>query len=416
MDSRSKDTLLAVEQNSDELTSLEIGAHHLSSDEGVFNTRDPGDYDKLGTAIGNNNHLKILHVSNLYNNVTLKNTLNKRFYDGIRHNASITELYLNCITINRSQNTIRYNCVHDIDDGDCNNIFDAALEILKGCQEKNILTKLHIHTMPLVGSGEQIMTDILRGFTNLRQLTFVYSELTDDQLLPMAEAIRGYTLIEKLDLAYNNIGDTGCEALATLRNVRSLCIAANRNMSNEGLISIVNSLSENKNLRELNFNRDNLRALEDDFSRALCNTDSINDIYLSNHTLESVSKKSVIEFFLDNGSFPGRVASLLELNESTRNKRHVAIKKILIHCPHYYDMESLFDLSVEEEDDSGQDLKALPYVISWFETAEEAIIGDKKLCTNDLECQKLYAIYQFVTAMPMLFIPAYDKGVECQME
>jgi len=413
MDSRSKDTLLAVEQNSDELTSLEIGAHHLSSDEGVFNTRDSGDYDKLGTAIGNNNHLKILHVSNLYNNVTL-NTLNKRFYDGIRHNASITELYLNCITINRSQNTIRYNCVHDIDDGDCNNIFDVALEILKACQEKNILTKLHIHTMPLVGSGEQIMADILRGFTNLRQLTFVYSELTDDQLLPMVEAIRGYTLIEMLEIAHNNIGDTGCEALATLRNVRSLCIAANRNMSNEGLISIVNSLSENKNLRELNFNRDNLRALEDDFSRALCNTSSINDIYLSNHTLESVSKKSVIEFFLDD-VLPGRVASLLEMNKKT-NKRHVAIEKILLHHPPI-DMEPLFDLSLEE-DDSGQDLKALPHVISWFETAAEAIIEDNKLSANDLEIKKISAIYQFVTAMPMLFIPAshHDKGVEYQME
>ena len=391
------------------MTSLEIGAHHLSSDEGVFNTRDSGDYDKLGTAIGNNNHLKILNVSNLYNNVTL-NTLNKRFYDGIRHNASITELYLNCITINRSQNTVRYNCVHVIDDGDCNNIFDVALEILKACQEKNILTKLHIHTMPLVGSGEQIMADILRGFTNLRQLTFIHSELTDDQLLPMVEVIRGYTLSENLNFDNNNIGDTGCEALATLRNVRSLGITRNRDISNEGFISIVNSLSENKNLRELNFNRDNLRALEDDFSRALCNTSSINDIYLSNHTLESVSKKSVIEFFLDD-VLPGRVASFLELNESTRNKRHVAIKKILIHCPHYYDMESLFDLSVEKEDDSGQDLKALPHVISWFEMAEEAIIGDQKLCANDLECQKLYAIYQFVTAMPMLFIPAsHDKG------
>ena len=68
-------------------------------------------------------------------------------------------------------------------------------------------------------------------------------------------------------------------------------------------------------------------------------------------------------------------------------------------------MEPLFNLSLEEED-SGQDLKALPHVISWFETAKEAIIGDKKLSTYDLECKKLSAVYQFVTAMPMLFVPA----------
>ena len=228
-----------------------------------------------------------------------------------------------------------------------------------------------------------------------------------------------YGLIKNLNLDNNNIGDTGCEALATLRNVRSLGIAANRDMSNEGLISIVNSLSENKNLRELNFNRDNLRAVADNFSRALCNTSSINDIYLSNHTLESVSNSTEFELFLDS-VLPGRVDSLLELNEGTRNKRHVAIKKILLYYPHYYDMEPLFDLSVEEEDDSGQDLKALPYVVSWFETAKEAIEMNsvrhfdrqghdnmrEKLSANVLRRRKLSAIYQFAMAMPMLFVPA----------
>jgi len=98
------------------------------------------------------------------------------------------------------------------------------------------------------------------------------------------------------------------------------------------------------------------------------------------------------------------------MNKKT-NKRHVAIEKILLYHPPI-DMEPLFDLSLEE-DDSGQDLKALPHVISWFETAKEAIIEDVPRAHYDLEIRKISAIYQFVTAMPMLFVPAsLDNGID----
>ena len=188
------------------------------------------------------------------------------------------------------------------------------------------------------------------------------------------------------------------------------------------MISIANSLSDNNHLRDLNVsaNQIDLRVVADNFCKALCNTSSINDIYLSNHTLESIKSAT----FNAHDLFLGSVAALLKLNKSTRtrNKRHVAIKKILLYHPPI-DMEPLFDLSLEDDDDSGQDLKALPHVISWFETAKEAIEMNslrmrrhaqrKKLSTNDLECKKLSAIYQFVTAMPMLFVSAtHDKGVD----
>jgi len=414
MDSRSKDTLLAIEQNSNKVTCLKVGVHHLESGEGLFHSEESNEYDKLGTAIGNNTHLTNLEITNLYNNVTL-DTTNKRFYNGIRRNSSITNLYLHAITF------------------DGNDITDVAFEVLRACQEQNILTILHINTMPLVNSGEKLMADLLRGCTNIREITYIYSELTDDQLLPIVEAIRGHGLIEKLDLDNNNIGDTGCEALATLRNVRSLGIAANMDISNEGLISIVNSLPENKNLRELNYNWNDLRAVADNFCRALCNTSSINDIYSSNHTLESIKSSTFHAWEV----FQGRVKleSLLKMNESTNNKRHVAIKKILLYYPNYYDMEPLFDLSMEG-DDSGQDLRALPHVISWFELAEEAIEDERpyprdnkklfarhfdqqvndnmrgKLSVNDIKRRKLSAIYQFAIAMPMLFVPTLGKNAK----
>jgi len=389
MDSRSKNTLLEIEQNA--LKYLHIGAHRLSSD-GEHSSAD--DYDRLGTAIESNTHLTKLQIGNLSDNVTL-DTTNRRFYDGIRHNSSITELYLHSITP-QPQSNIRYN-----------SIADAALETLKACQEKNILTKLHINTMPLMSSAEENrFVESLRYLTNLRDITFIRSDITDEQLLPMVEAIRGYNLIDYLHLGYNRIGNAGCEALSTLRNVTKV-ILGNNNIGNEGMVSFANSLFENNNLRELiiyNNNPFDLRNVEDEFCRALCNTSSINDIYSSNHTLETIHIQQ------DKGD---KLNSLLAMNASTKNKRCVAIKKILLYHPHNFDMEPLFDLSLEE-DDSGQDLKALPHVISWFKTAREAIrtyYNGGNMFVNDLKRRKLSAIYQFVNTMPMLFIPAsHDKG------
>ena len=392
----SQETLLMIEQNSNELKCLNIGHSMTHSpgvtfDDGEFNSSNSDDYDRLGTAIGNNTQLTKLMLDNLYDNVTL-NATNENFYNGIRNNSSITKLYLHSITP-RPQSSIRYN-----------SIADAALETLRACQEKNILTELHINTMPLMSSAELYrFVESLGCLTNLRDIILIRLDITDEQLLPMVEAIRGHTLIEELDLNHNRIGNAGCEALATLRNVTKVLLSDN-NIGNEGMISIANSLCENKNLRKLliyNNNPFNLQNVEGYFSRALCNTSSINDIYSSNHTLE------LIHIEQDKGA---ELRSLLEMNKKT-NKRHVAIEKILLYHPPI-DMEPLFDLSLEEED-SERNLKALPHVISWFETAKEAIIEDVPRAHYDLGIRKISAIYQFVTAMPMLFIPAsLDNGID----
>ena len=52
MDGCSEDSLLAIEQNSNKVTYLKVGAHHLESGRnlGVFNNSpDSDDYDRLGT-------------------------------------------------------------------------------------------------------------------------------------------------------------------------------------------------------------------------------------------------------------------------------------------------------------------------------------------------------------------------------
>ena len=98
--------------------------------------------------------------------------------------------------------------------------------------------------------------------------------------------------------------------------------------------------------------------------------------------------------------------SLLHLNMNT-NKSHVAIKKILQNHPYYsnaLDMEPFFEWNMEGEGE--RDLKALPYVIAWFEKTTKAMVDAGMGGTYDIKKRKLTAIYQFAQAMPVLFVPA----------
>ena len=137
----------------------------------------------------------------------------------------------------------------------------------------------------------------------------------------------------------------------------------------------------------------------DTLSQLLCNISSINDTFLSNHTLQYLPEVDL--------------RPLLKLNAGT-NKHHVAIKKVLKYHRNI-DMSTLFDLATEGE----KNLNALPAVVDWFDKGEEAIADEDEdgsvyrlheeldeNTTDDknegdyLDARKLSAIYQFAQAMP----------------
>ena len=63
-------------------------------------------------------------------------------------------------------------------------------------------------------------------------------------------------------------------------------------------------------------------------------------------------------------------------------------------------MEPLFEWDMEVD----RNLKALPFVVSWFQKAEEAV-ADEEGDSYHVDQKKLSAIYQFAKAMPLLFVP-----------
>eukprot|EP00984_Skeletonema_dohrnii_P018037 scaffold8338_cov72-Skeletonema_dohrnii-CCMP3373.AAC.1 len=130
------------------------------------------------------------------------------------------------------------------------------------------------------------------------------------------------------------------------------------------------------------------------FSRALCDTSSVNSTYLSNNTICDVC----IE---DDGEIISRdISRFLQLNKE--HPQHTARCKILLSHKHL-DMESLHQWG----------LKFLPLAVAWFErskpcttlTIEEANSASRRRVLEEscegFESRELTAMYEFVRGMPM---------------
>ena len=105
------------------------------------------------------------------------------------------------------------------------------------------------------------------------------------------------------------------------------------------------------------------------------------DIFLSNHTLESLGFPS---------NLPPVLYTLLDLNSSSDDKGEVSIKKIWMHHQHF-DMQPFFEW----------EMKVLPIAVDCFERARSI----ENACEVGIDTRKLDAIYQFIRGMPEVFVP-----------
>jgi len=394
MDDYSQETLRKIEQ--DDLIQLGICNKDdiLSRTKGRFFTSSDGDdYSRLGSCIGNNTNLKTLYVE--LGCIGSLQT-DSGFFEGIKQNSSIQTFMLSGWP--RSP------------------VGDVGCKLLKVFQENSShLTTIHIWCCDIRSAAERVIINTALSICrNLKTINFNHNYMTDEQLLPMVEAIRGHRSLEELSLHSNRIGNAGCEALSTLLedpncNLHTLDVQTNQ-VGNEGATAIINSLSDNNKLKKLNLitnefvDHDSARNA---FIGLLCKTSSINDIHSSNHTLLQL-------FGGQEWRMRDELASLLKLNKGS-NKSHVAIIKILKYHPNI-ETEPLFEWGSNDE----RNLMALPYVVAWFDRAKEAVEdidrGDDyrvdyyfQFEAWEVEEKKLTAIYEFALAMPVLFIPTSDK-------
>ena len=404
--------LRRLEKNDSTLTKLQLGGrlrHDDITNWVMFNSRDSYNFNRLGAAIGENTHLTDLVVVLSIFTFALDVSVTG-FFDGLKRNSSIHKLDIKFSQRVNAGNVQGGDTIRRLPLG------GVGQKILEAYQENNNLTELSINNANLKNGGEHIIAQTLRRCTNLKRISLsmciiinddqTWSYINDGQLLPIVEAVRGHRSLKILDLNNNRIGNAGCETIATLlrdsnSNINHIDLR-NNDIDNEGVTTLANALLNNTKLRIFNLHGNPVdQDVVDNFNKLLCNVSSIDSIYSSNHILENLGPSILLGLDL-------KLTSLLKMNKG-KNKSHVAIKKILKYHPNI-DMEPLFEWNMEG--DGERDLKALPYVVAWFDRAGEAVASDEGEDSYNIDGRKLSALYQFALAMPLLFVPtSHIEGV-----
>ena len=86
-------------------------------------------------------------------------------------------------------------------------------------QEKGNLTRLNIQQANLQNGGVDVLLNTLRRNPNLQSIGLFRCGINDEQMLAIAEAI-SHHMLEELLLNWNNIGNAGCGAIATLLEIQ----------------------------------------------------------------------------------------------------------------------------------------------------------------------------------------------------
>jgi len=396
-----------IGRNDPTLTKLRINKETIfDNDEDEYESYSGNDFMKLGESIGNNTRIEVLCILLHDDGDDVSDVV-----DGLKHNTSIRELGL-------WSNT--------------NNPEAGVRQLFEMYQKKNSLTTLSIQ-YTIIHPVSQVINNALSLCTNLKHISFGECNMTDNQLLPIVQAIKGHPILEVLNLYGNSIGSVGCHSLATLLedpkcNVHTLNLINNR-IGNIGAKYLANGLNNNTSLKHLDLVSNN----------PLHETDRIDEntihnifcvVLLSHLCIHKLAKKvdltqykrlcptltcyanHTLERLYVDCDKTGDLTNLLNMNSNT-NKHHVAMKKILMKHQGNIIVEPLFGW-----DASGEwSLKSLPYLVSWYETAEAVVenytsdsdddssVEDEEEYPYDIERKKLSSIYDFAKAMTLLFVP-----------
>ena len=373
-----------VEKNDPTLTYLSLREDdgELRSGVGQFSpSNSPELLSRLGDAIGKNTHLQQLSFVVTHNN-PLPDTIadNRAFFKGLKCNASIDALFL---------------CGCHLYEGRM-----LGRKVLNTFAEKNNsnnLTEIKLFCCRIRDGGASVLSSTLPRCKQLQRISInCCNNSGDDMLEDLVLGMRGLHQLASLNLGSNSIRWATCNALSSLLqdhslNLRDLDIP-NNFIDDNCAVVLANSLDGNTKLESICFSRNPMITQFGwgAFSKALCDASSINNTYLSNHTLESLPEEDHLGDNTPRINLPPNLSNLLELN-SNSDKKQVAIQKILLHHPH---LNMLPFLEWE--------LKVLPIAIRWFDRARECIDNEEE---TNVDAVKLSSIYQFARAVPLMFVP-----------
>ena len=245
-------------------------------------------------------------------------------------------------------------------------------------------------------SGMRMLGTLVRRTTNMRSLCLYNSSITDEGLQSFVEGVANCCSLTKLYLSYNNsITSNGLASLSSLLRAEH-CSLSNlslydMHLGDDGATILANGLIGNNSLTKLELSPTDSGITARGwaaFSRLLCDTSSVNNTYLSNHTLQQIGGYGMPDT-------PSDIVQYLKLNESV--KRSTVIHKILRNHPDI-DVTPLFEFN----------LKCLPLVVEWLEKAFLHRFQFKlNVSPAVFERRNLSALFKFIRGMPLLAVNGY---------
>ncbi len=247
---------------------------------------------------------------------------------------------------------------------------------------------------------------------NLNVLDLRDNSIGDRGLQALVEGMVNCCNLEKIRLSGNrSITAAGLRSLSTLFQSRSCSLKEiwleGMNIGDDGATALAEGLVGNKSLKRLYFDVNVAGITEvgwSAFSKLLCDTSSINNTYLSNHTLEWIGEG-------DDLGAPEDVAEHLDWTTYTDiNEHDVATWKILKHH-HELDIESLLQWK----------LKLLPLLVTWFESKGSLVLPENLALADHITMNmnsdgedlfgimKLSAVYKYVRGVPLSIIDGYNS-------
>ncbi|KAL7501261.1 hypothetical protein ACHAWT_011193 [Skeletonema menzelii] len=263
----------------------------------------------------------------------------------------------------------------------------------------------------------------------LDELILVWCEINDEGLRALTEGALNHC--KHINLSGNrNITVSGWGCLSTAQKTES-CGLENlgltfNDIEDDGAEVLARGLVGNKTLKCLHFSI--APAGWSAFSKVMCDTSTINNTYVSNHTIQELWEGGYgnwdvyyEDYYENMGQYESirqNLALYLQLNK--QHPQHAAKCKILMHHPHL-DMAPLLQW----------ELKFLPLAVGWFERAKPCSTlsigesdGERKRCLEESDeefgSRILTALYQFVRGAPkkvmerrdqLILVAAYDNKI-----
>ncbi len=267
------------------------------------------------------------------------------------------------------------------------------------------LENLIVDRVEMGDEGASILATGLTGYKLLKLLDVSSNSIGDEGIAALVSAITtaANTNLENLDLSYNRFSTAGIRSLSGLirseRSALKMLSISNMEIDDDGISILADALSNNTSILQLSLGGyvvSSRRVISesatsvDTFSRLLCDTSSINNIYSSNHTLRGID-----------GGYHNYESVVLYLNMnqilSMQGQRDLIPKiKILIHYPDLGNMEPFYQWK----------LTLLPMITAWFEMASRCRVYFEE-SREVFQRRELSAMYKFIRGVPMLVADGY---------